>query len=293
MSETEIVEEIAEAVEERVSWLVQNPKTVALIAGLGGLALGVSAGVFLTRKRLSEKYQQIADEQVASVKEQYAVIRKEEKSLEELAAAYPDEEKAADQSIAEKIISDEGYTQYKNVPTITDTSSEKMESVTVDRIVTERRQIAQAIEVKETELTHHNNVFESDDPETYFDWHEELERRKKKPLIPFVITKEEFDNNETDFDQSTLTYFDGDDVLADDQNSPVDNLDSVIGYENLLRFGHASGDRNVVYVRNAKLKLDFEVLKSEGKFAKEVLGYDDELRHEHKRPMRKMRLSDE
>jgi hypothetical protein len=128
------------------------------------------------------------------------------------------------------------------------------------------------------------NVFESDNPDTYFDPEEEAERRATKPNEPFVITADEFNENETDYEQQCLTYYDGDDVLADQQDQPIPEIDKVIGYENLLRFGHGSGDPMLVFIRNNKLEVDFEVTHSDGKFAKEVLGFDDELKHEDKRP---------
>ena len=57
----------------------------------------------------------------------------------------------------------------------------------------------------------------------------------------------------------------------------IPDADDAVGEMNLHRFGHGSGDNNVVYIRNDRLENDFIVLRSQGEYAKEVLG----LRHSH------------
>lgn len=279
----DVVEDVQELVEAKASWITSNPKFLAIGASLLGVASGAALGYVIASKHLEKKWQSFADEQIASVKAHYSVIRKDGKSLSELAAAYPDEEKEQDKAVADEIIQEEGYTSYDKVePTADPPESPLEEEITVTQAIVE----ATSRRVVE------RNVFESDNPDTYFDFTEEMKRREEKPDEPYVITKEEFDNNESDFDQATLTYYDGDDVLADDKDSPIPEVDKVMGYENLLRFGHGSGDPEIVYIRNTKLQLDFEVTHSDGKFAKEVLGFDDELQHSDRR-IRKFRASDE
>jgi hypothetical protein len=79
--------------------------------------------------------------------------------------------------------------------------------------------------------------------------------------------------------------------LTDEVDTIVPDVDATVGVENMLRFGHGSGDPNVVYIRNPKLEADFEVTRSAGKYAKEVLGYDDgeHLQHSRGREPRKFR----
>jgi hypothetical protein len=72
------------------------------------------------------------------------------------------------------------------------------------------------------------------------------------------------------YTQTTLTFYSGDNILADEQDSPVYNYESVVGN---LRFGHGSNDSNVVYIRNEKLEAEYEVLLFDGSFEIEVLGY--------------------
>ena len=278
----ELMDDVVELMEDRVSWIKTTNAKLILVGALA-VAFGAGASYLMTVRKLEKKYQTIADEQVASVKARYSVIHKSADSLTELAQRYTDEELAekklaeGEVEVYESMVREEDYISYDNISPAGD-ADEDSESTVVE---------------EEQEIVHHN-IFESDDPETYFDFEEELERRATKPNEPHVITKEEFDVNESDFDQQRLVYFDGDDVLADSADQPITDIENVVGYINLLRFGHGSGDRNVVYIRCPTLELDFEMVRSEGKFAKEILGFDDgELSHSQRRPLRKFRSSDE
>lgn len=71
-----------------------------------------------------------------------------------------------------------------------------------------------------------------------------------------VITPIEFAENE-DYDTHTLTYY-SDGVLTDEQDNPVDDIDEVVGLESLEIFGMC--DTDSVYVRNDRLKTDYEIL---------------------------------
>jgi len=80
--------------------------------------------------------------------------------------------------------------------------------------------------------------------------------------------------------QFTLTYFEGDDVLCKDDDTVIRDQDATVGLGNLSKFGHGSGDPNIVYVRNEELKVDLEIVHSDGKYAVDVAGFkEDELQH--------------
>lgn len=144
------------------------------------------------------------------------------------------------------------------------------------------------IEVKKADIEDEpveKNVFVSPnaDSDSTFDFDERDGKTK------FVITKDEFMRNESEYEQVTLTYFDGDDVLVDSEEKPVDDELRLIGDGN-LRFGYGSGDHNVVYIRNETLQLEFEVLKSSGNYAEEVLGF---IQHSDRPRLRKFRGDDD
>ena len=74
-------------------------------------------------------------------------------------------------------------------------------------------------------------------------------------LKPYVITPEEFNNSE--YECQTLFYY-ADHILADDDYNVIGDVEGSIGYSALAHFGDYEIDS--VYVRNDRLKIDFEVL---------------------------------
>jgi len=125
-----------------------------------------------------------------------------------------------------------------------------------------------------------NNIFANSPSE---EWDYELELQNRRGEFPYIIHRDEFFADEMGNSQSTLTYYVGDDILVDEQNVPIYNYSSVVGN---LRFGHGSEDQNVVYIRNEKLKTEYEVIQDSGYYQVEVLGLEienrieaEELRH--------------
>lgn len=117
-----------------------------------------------------------------------------------------------------------------------------------------------------------------------FDYEEEIKTRT--PDAPYVISREEFFEEETDNDQLTVTFFQGDHVVIDQQEIVIDDVDAVLGDDNLTRFGQrnsGSGDPNVMYIRNEKLTADFEVILDHEIYEEKILG----LSHSNRRPSRK------
>lgn len=79
---------------------------------------------------------------------------------------------------------------------------------------------------------------------------------------PYVITPEEFGELD-DYDQISLTYY-SDQILTDENNELVEDVDRVVGFESLNHFGEYEDDS--VYVRNDRLKCDYEILMDCRKF---------------------------
>lgn len=141
-----------------------------------------------------------------------------------------------------------------------------------------------------------NNIFEGHEPyEDEWDIIEEVANRT--PAAPYVISHDEFYEADQDYEQDELTFYAGDQQLADSNGVLVSDPVSSIG-DNLVHFGHGSHNANVVYVRNDRLRTDFEITRSPGKYAHEVMGMEmeeteaTEIRHSMRRP-RKMRSTDE
>lgn len=104
-------------------------------------------------------------------------------------------------------------------------------------------------------------------------WDYEVERLRRNSTEPYVLHRDEFFDNDTEYAQVTLTYYAGDDILADENGAPVYNRERVIGE---LRFGHGSDDPNVFYVRNARRRCEYEVVHDDGLYSVEVEGLDIE-----------------
>lgn len=97
-----------------------------------------------------------------------------------------------------------------------------------------------------------------------------------EPDYPFTITKVEYDEDEEHYDKISLTYYEADDVLADDRDETIDDVEGTIGPDALESFGHLSGDKSVCYVRNREREADFEIVLNSGAYAVDVHGMDPE-----------------
>lgn len=232
------LDKIAPAVVETVTVVKNNP---ALLVGAGvlGLAAGAAIGYFITRKYMTTKYESIIEEEVSKAKEFYSTLKKD--------GAYSS---VTDTAILRgAITADEIEVPAEVQETIQNYTSPK--------------------EKKPKEKV--QNIFSNDNT-----WDEDEEYKNRDYSRPYVISQEEFMENEPDHPQTTLTYFEKDDTLVDERDDVVDDTDGTIGDDNLLRFGHGSKDNNIVYIRNEIRDIDFEVVRSKGSFAKEVLGFDEE-----------------
>lgn len=121
----------------------------------------------------------------------------------------------------------------------------------------------------------------------YDGWDYENERARREGKDIFIITQEEFFTNEPEHEQATLTWFEGDGVLVDEADIPIEDITQVVGSEHLLQFGHGTTDANTVHIRNNNLKHDVEVVRSHGKFAEEVAGFLKHSDDGHRKPPKK------
>lgn len=212
-------------------------------ASLISLAVGGVAGYVLAVRRLNDEYNEKMEEEIARTKAVYTALSKKE---------YPTAKEAAEALLPAEEEESEG-------------------AQLLDKVVKGLRYnlITRKTEGDKTSTT--INVFDdrgieaSDDPE----YDDMLAAREQQSI--YIITEEEFMQGEHEFAQNTLTYFLGDSVLVDDQSSPVEKVTMTVGKGN-LQFGRWSGQRNTVYIRNEDLEIDFEVVRSEGKYTVEVLG---------------------
>ena len=78
--------------------------------------------------------------------------------------------------------------------------------------------------------------------------------------IPYIISPDDFDNgNDIDHTMISLVYYNGDKVLADEQNEVIEDIADTVGEDFAEHFGEYEDDS--VFVRNERLKCDYEIQK--------------------------------
>lgn len=123
-------------------------------------------------------------------------------------------------------------------------------------------------------------------------WDYEAELAKRSPDRPYILHKDEFFADENDWTQSQLRWFEGDGFLVDEDDSPIYNHHEVVGE---LRFGHGSGEPDIVYIRNERRRGEYEVIRTDGLYSEEILGLsiEDNVRAKDARRAREQRMNQE
>lgn len=108
----------------------------------------------------------------------------------------------------------------------------------------------------------------ADDP----DFHDGSTRQS-----PYVISLEDFTDQEESFRKVTIYWYAEDEVLVDEREEPIPDVRATVGEEFKTQFASNSStggpSEPVAYVRNRRLHCDFEVALREGSYIGEVLNY--------------------
>lgn len=99
---------------------------------------------------------------------------------------------------------------------------------------------------------------ESDAEEETEDDLEETEGVEDMVKKPYVISPEDYENYNTDYDDISLTYY-ADGILADDMDEIVEDPDNIVGSDFMNYFGKYEED--TVLIRNDRLKCTYEILR--------------------------------
>ena len=131
--------------------------------------------------------------------------------------------------------------------------------------------------VKETEEINNDvPVFDDEDIEEAIDIIEDLgytPRGESKISKPTVISPDEFGEID-EYEQISLTYYiDG--SLADDNDELIEDVDGTIDFESLNHFGEYEDDS--VFVRNDRLKCDYEILLDQRNYSDVVNIYPHQV----------------
>lgn len=245
--------EILEAVEQ-VGEAVQHTVThipdtkQRLILASLGWVAGAVSGYFLASKLLQKKYDEQLEKEITEAKAFYSSIKKPATPEEAMEELHPQP------TLREAA---EAMTVYNGRTPVEDPRPDPQ--VVVEQV----------------------NIFTGTD----FVWDAEVEASKRQGKGAFTIHEEEWGE---EFQTAQLTYYRGDNVLADDKDEVIPNMD-VVG-DALDRFGHGTEDARVVFARNLKLETDFEIALHDGKYASEVLGFQhgEWLAQRDHRPVKKL-----
>ncbi len=89
---------------------------------------------------------------------------------------------------------------------------------------------------------------------------------------PHIISKDSFRDDETELQQKvSITYYDGDDTLVDERDVPMRDLAPTVGEDFWEHFGELSEDAEVLYIRNRRLQIDFEITRDPRSYAEVVV----------------------
>lgn len=247
---------------ERIERIINHPMRVPILTGVVSFAAGVGAGYILCLKR-TEKTYTIEEEHQLEFKFDVTDLAEQPKDM------------LLKESVTEAMSLEERLEEaYPGITTDSDEEFDRKHAVSGSAVAEEfiasklKEAMVSPSEEPEVEIIS-QSVFANDDE----DWNYEEELKKRTEEEPYVLHKDEFWAEEKDYIQTTLTFYEGDRIMVDEDNVPVYNHETVTGP---LKFGHGSGDPNVVYIRNDKRHAEYEVLRDTGLYSSEVLGLEIE-----------------
>lgn len=269
---------------------------------LGGLVIGGTSTYFAVKSRLKAKYEAISNEEIASIKKHYNEQLDEgiEKAKETYAFVKGTPEEAAriymsrmDEVRAQVDYSEQvktlGYGESTLADDIVtapiDDAEELMVVDDVNPVIPSNRLASdEELAALREKLRRGPDIIETTMVENA---QEELKNDLDNPPAPYVIPVEEFFQDKEDYAKLTITYFEKDDTLVDERNSPIPDVDGTVGARFHEQFGYKSSDANIVYIRNNRLEADFEVVLDKSSFTETILGIPDE--EPRKTPIKRMR----
>ena len=87
----------------------------------------------------------------------------------------------------------------------------------------------------------------------------------------FIITSDEF-SSQPEYDKETIFWYEDDSVFTNSSEELLDNSGDLFIPNPHLHFGEGSEDPDVVFIRNDKMSVDYEIIRIHGSYAEIVLG---------------------
>lgn len=259
---------------EKIEKLLEQPWFAPTVAGVVGFCGGLGLGVVLERRREKNSFHEMVvnDEEADSQMEfDYDVYEKVD------VASLPTIEQ--NRRPPRVVIPAEVLETHAVSKTVKDLSDLRPSMITDEEVSSEE---------PESEKVEEPLITVSEFPDDDWDYEAEIESRTSN--APYVIHKDEFYADEMNYTQLMLTYYMEDDIMADEDDSPVYNYNTVVGE---LKFGHGSDDPDVFYVRNDRRRAEYEITRLPELYSRAVLGLEIEdnqrvakLKHSHSGPLK-------
>lgn len=242
------IDDIAEAVVPEVVEVARTNPIVAAVVAVAGLAIGGFIGYKLAEKKLGKEFDERFEDEIEKMRE-YS-----EKKIAKKVAQKPSvKPENIQNSTPEAFIK-----SYNETPARFHKDDKLAASPDISKIVERGEVKVQNIFVNGEAL---DESVDYDDP---------------GDGLPRLISSQEFDENVDDYEQIAMTYFEGDGVLIEqDSEREVENVEDLIGEDNLHRFGANKRFPNTIHIRNDEENLLFEITLIRGRYSKHILGFDD------------------
>lgn len=242
--------------------ILQKPWVIPTAVGAGAFGGGLGLGYILGRRNVLKEWSRYLEMKEAVDETNSYLDSLKEKASDDMEVLDTVEVPQPEPDVEEELVDVEEI--------IDEVNSNVSEQIDYNKVEPEDE------DEPEVEVTVVRNVFQSA-PDDQWVYDDEIALREQNPGDPYVIHHDEFMNNEKDYSQETLTYYKGDDIVADQEDKPIYNYAGLMGS---LKFGHGSGDPNVVYIRNDSIHMEWEVLLHESSFEVEVMGLVVEEQYE-------------
>lgn len=241
-----------------------------LVGTLLGFVGGVAVGGIATYFGMKAKFEKHANDVIREYREySNGRIQKAQSELNKIIAS----DKFDEEEYKKKVVSEpefENYTSYAhNSASNSDIEASRVISGALKGIKADMDALSR--DVHDCDFDEHMAEREAPE-EDISEYDEALEFNKQmceKALaegysdFPRMISASEMLNQKQWYSKVTLTYYAGDDVLADDQDEPLEDPEDIIGEHFKEFFGMNEDEPDIIYVRNDDRESDYEVAKVE------------------------------
>lgn len=245
---------------------------IPIATAVAGLGIGYVAGIAVTRKQLIAEIDEKLNAEIASVRAAYNRDRK--------ATEFATPESVANTQLPEEdmvLELDQEAIEAAFQARFGRTSQEGDGFALVDDVVTEGVENVNVFEQAPVLVAGYPNPDDEN--------------------APYLITVDQFHEEHEEYDKNSIVWYAGDLVLADETEQEIHDIPNTVSPDFAEHFGEGSLDENIVYYRNDRLAIDFEISIDHGLYAEKVMGImpeaENEVEESFQKIARKRRVRDD